>query len=412
MLYRNPLVTRDDICRIRIVSIQIFSISDSRIMSQTHEPLEYIEKDGEKIECTEQEKLDFVIFLNQNSIQDYTIKDAKYWLDQKRAGTEPITFGIGSITTEQIPEPVTTAIVPYSAPIQEPVPDYSEAAKEAEQLINPEAVQLVPDNDLAENERAERWNQELTEPGPNEQKADQEAEEEEAVEEEEEAEEPEENEEEPVKNHVKSLGEKRKEREEREAKEREEKQLAEALPKVPGLDFTASYSDLDQFKKIIAAAREIVEELTFEVDNEAVTFRVMDPSHVALIDARIDAKSFRKFDCKNKGNFTLRMDDFGKILNRGKKEMLNLSIDGEEGLKIDLVGRRTKGYVLHLIESSQSGTPIPKNKYSTHFAIPAKELEEIISDINITSNVVRLTAYHDHILFSGKGDTGKFGTEL
>jgi len=50
------------------------------------------------------------------------------------------------------------------------------------------------------------------------------------------------------------------------------------------LEFSAKTSTSDEWKAIISAISTLVEEATFEATVEGISFRGMDPSHVALID--------------------------------------------------------------------------------------------------------------------------------
>jgi len=50
------------------------------------------------------------------------------------------------------------------------------------------------------------------------------------------------------------------------------------------LKFSAKTTGSDEWKAVISAVSTLVEEATFEATIEEISFRGMDPSHVALID--------------------------------------------------------------------------------------------------------------------------------
>ena len=50
------------------------------------------------------------------------------------------------------------------------------------------------------------------------------------------------------------------------------------------LKFSAKTSTSNEWKAVISAITTLVEEATFEATVEGISFRGMDPSHVALID--------------------------------------------------------------------------------------------------------------------------------
>ena len=61
--------------------------------------------------------------------------------------------------------------------------------------------------------------------------------------------------------------------------------------------FLAKTATANEWKAIAAAVKTLVEEATFEANVEGLTFRAMDPSHVALVDLSLPNSSFSSFDC-------------------------------------------------------------------------------------------------------------------
>ena len=63
------------------------------------------------------------------------------------------------------------------------------------------------------------------------------------------------------------------------------------------MTFGAKTSGSDDLKAIISAISTLVEEATFVATAEGITFRGMDPSHVALIDISWPNSAFEKYEC-------------------------------------------------------------------------------------------------------------------
>ena len=61
--------------------------------------------------------------------------------------------------------------------------------------------------------------------------------------------------------------------------------------------FSAKTSGSDGWKAVISAISTLVEEATFESTVQGISFRGMDPSHVALIDISWPNSAFEKYEC-------------------------------------------------------------------------------------------------------------------
>ena len=70
-----------------------------------------------------------------------------------------------------------------------------------------------------------------------------------------------------------------------------------------------------------------MEEATFVANAEGITFRGMDPSHVALIDILWPNSAFERYECDSDIKFGVRVDEFSKLIKRAsKKDDIEISI--------------------------------------------------------------------------------------
>ena len=56
----------------------------------------------------------------------------------------------------------------------------------------------------------------------------------------------------------------------------------------------------EEWKTIVSTLQNLTEEASFDVDASGITFRAMDPSHIALIDLVWEAGGFEKFEFQGK----------------------------------------------------------------------------------------------------------------
>ena len=66
---------------------------------------------------------------------------------------------------------------------------------------------------------------------------------------------------------------------------------------------------MGEWKAILSAISDLVEDAMFIVNDDGITFRGMDPSHVALLDVTFPKSSFDHLESET-SFFGIRVDDF------------------------------------------------------------------------------------------------------
>jgi len=177
------------------------------------------------------------------------------------------------------------------------------------------------------------------------------------------------------------------------------------------LGFNAETGGSDDLKAIVSAISTLVEEATFVVDVEGITFRGMDPSHVALIDISWPNSAFEKYECDSDVKFGVRIDEIAKLIKRaGKKDSIHISISEKNMLLVTIA--KNKKYKMRLIESSATNTPLPKSTYDVNLKMPLKVFDKILGDVQAVAKYLTINTTPDSITFSGRGDTGEVDIEI
>ncbi len=172
------------------------------------------------------------------------------------------------------------------------------------------------------------------------------------------------------------------------------------------LVFSAKTSGSDDLKAIISAISTLVEEATFVANAEGITFRGMDPSHVALIDISWPNSAFEKYECDSDIKFGVRIDEFSKLIKRAeKKDSIEISIS-EDNMLLVTIGKNKK-YKMRLIESSATDTPLPKIPYDAKIELSTTAFDKILGDVQVVSDYLTIKAVESSAEFSGKGDSGE-----
>jgi len=170
--------------------------------------------------------------------------------------------------------------------------------------------------------------------------------------------------------------------------------------------FSARTNGSDDLKAIISAISTLVEEATFVATAEGITFRGMDPSHVALIDISWPNSAFEKYECDSDVKFGVRIDEFSKLIKRAeKKDSIEINIS-EDKMLLVAIGKNKK-YKMRLIESSASDTPLPKIPYDAKIELSTTAFDKILGDVQVVSDYLTIHATESKAEFSGKGDSGE-----
>lgn len=169
--------------------------------------------------------------------------------------------------------------------------------------------------------------------------------------------------------------------------------------------FSAKTSGSDEWKAILSAISTLVEEATFEATSEGITFRGMDPSHVALIDISWPNSAFEKYESDGDIKFGVRIDEFSKLIKRADKtESIEISI--LENMLLISIGKN-KQYKMRLIESSATDTPLPKIPYDAKIGLATTLFDKVLGDVQVVSDYLTIKATATKAEFSGKGDSGE-----
>ncbi|MEX0656857.1 MAG: hypothetical protein WD154_04860, partial [Nitrosopumilaceae archaeon] len=100
----------------------------------------------------------------------------------------------------------------------------------------------------------------------------------------------------------------------------------------------ARIKNVGEWKAVLNAIGDIVEEAMFIVNNDGITFRGMDPTHIALLDVTFPKSSFDELDTKT-SFFGLRVEDFKTVMNTASSDdIVELQITNQNLLNVSIKG--------------------------------------------------------------------------
>ena len=175
-------------------------------------------------------------------------------------------------------------------------------------------------------------------------------------------------------------------------------------------EFTVSSTTSTLWRVLAAAAQTLSEDVTFDTDGEGLRTRVMDPSHVALLDVNLTTNYFNGFRCPKPARCRLHLEDFSKIIKRAdNREMIEICKMSSTMLEIRIgSGHYRKEFELQLSDSGETKpTPLPRLTFTTRFSMGFQSFQQILADISVLSTHLAVSVSNGFVALSGKGDSGK-----
>jgi proliferating cell nuclear antigen len=170
--------------------------------------------------------------------------------------------------------------------------------------------------------------------------------------------------------------------------------------------------NVEEWKAILQAINEVVENAMFICNIDGITFRGIDPSHIALLDITFPKESFYRFDCKT-SFFGVRIEDLKNIVNTAlNSDTIEFQISDHNMMKIIIKGTIRIEFNIKLLERTEVNIPIPKIDYSSRAKLDPKIFQRILLEINPISDAVTINSKNNQIQFLGKGDTGNVLIDL
>ena len=170
--------------------------------------------------------------------------------------------------------------------------------------------------------------------------------------------------------------------------------------------FKVTISDAKSLRDIITAVATLVDEATFEVDENGIKLREMDPSRVAMIDFYWPKSAFEEYICTEPTKLCLNITEFLKLIKRaGKSDAVELSLDEEAGrLNITIRGSYTRTFNMPLLEAMEEEVPTPRIIFNAKAQVTTSGIRQAIDDASLVSDHVRIEANEESLILRATGE--------
>jgi proliferating cell nuclear antigen len=169
--------------------------------------------------------------------------------------------------------------------------------------------------------------------------------------------------------------------------------------------FRAVVSEAKEFKKIIDAASNLLDEICFEVSEDEIKASAMDPSHVALVSINIPKDAFEKYKA-DVHDIGIDLEAFKKIMGRAKaKDKLILELDEEKNkLNVIFKNSATRKFSLALYDVSSSNLQVPDIEYPNEILIKAGAFVDALKDADLVNDHITLKVEDGKFIIYSRGD--------
>ena len=150
----------------------------------------------------------------------------------------------------------------------------------------------------------------------------------------------------------------------------------------------------------------IIDELTFECDNDGIRLRALDKSHITFIDLEWKNHLFDMYQCTEPISFCVDASELLRIIKRIKgDDVLSLGLD-EGNLILKYNGDSVRTFKLRLIDVEYETPTPPTVEYPVTLEVPVNVFSDAISDAELYGEKISLSCDNDYFITSADGEFG------
>lgn len=172
-------------------------------------------------------------------------------------------------------------------------------------------------------------------------------------------------------------------------------------------------SEAPFLKSAIDSVVNLVEEGAFEITENGITLKAMDPSQISMISFSMEKSSFETFEITEPRKLGLDISQFSNILARGKKgEKVELSLeDGRLSICFS-AEKKKRTFKINLLDIGTGVQKEPAIQFENSVTLNADAFKEILKDAKLISSHVKLMLNASDFIVEVKGDTGHLKDEF
>ncbi|MHA2425009.1 MAG: proliferating cell nuclear antigen (pcna) [Candidatus Thorarchaeota archaeon] len=178
--------------------------------------------------------------------------------------------------------------------------------------------------------------------------------------------------------------------------------------------FHATLDSSKTWKQIVDALATLLTEAHLLIKNDGISLIQYDSSRAAMIDLSLPSGIFQEYNCKGEHEVSLGLNELVKVSKRmAGDDRLEFNLDQSENrFEIKMIGQAERTFKIQLLTPPEERT----KKISPTFEIRAElfsdAFKQVVKDIGVVSNHMKITATKDSLGFGGTGDVGEAQVSL
>jgi len=160
-------------------------------------------------------------------------------------------------------------------------------------------------------------------------------------------------------------------------------------------------------KAAIDSIVSLVEEGIFEVKEDGMHLKAMDPSQISMVSFTMPKSAFVEYNVPEPRKLGIDISQFSSVLARGKRgEHVELSVeDGRLAIKF-YADKKKRTFKIPLLEIGEGVSREPKIEYKSYAKINAEALKETLKDAKLVSSHVKLILEPGSFQVEVRGESG------
>jgi len=177
--------------------------------------------------------------------------------------------------------------------------------------------------------------------------------------------------------------------------------------------FKATLTNIGLLTDSVSTIAELIDEGIFKITKDGISFIASDRAMVAVVDFKLSASAFEKFDIDKDQSIGLDVPNFLSVLKRASsqdKATFNLQ---ESKLELVFENASRRRFVLPLLDLSQEEIPaIDQLEFTTKAELKSDVLQSGIADAEVVSDAVLFEAAPSRFGMRAEGDISSSQLEL
>jgi len=181
--------------------------------------------------------------------------------------------------------------------------------------------------------------------------------------------------------------------------------------------FEAKFPQAVLLKKVLEALTGLIDDATFDCDDEGLCLQAMDSSHVSLVTVKIPRETFEEFRCDRNLSLGLNLGVVTKVIKTANNDdVLTLKASGPSDTVCFLIESRNQHkvseYNIRQLDLDAEHLDIPETDYDCVIRLPAVEFQRICRDLSQIGESVVIDCAKEGVSFAAQGDIGTGNVKL